>query len=91
MFNFKEFLTKGLVDGVKTGQTRYTLTMRAAGLIERGMLDTGDLEPLSDALDERDRIEQEKAAQEAVDEGFTVSPDLEEGTATETEEAEASE
>lgn len=58
MFDFKEFLCKGLVDGVKTGQTRYTLTLRAAGLVEKGFLDTADLEPLAKALDEREAAEE---------------------------------
>lgn len=58
MFDFKEFLSKGLVDGVKTGQTRYALTMRAASLVEKGLLDTADLEPLAKALDEREAAEE---------------------------------
>ena len=57
MFDFKEFLCKGLVDGVKTGQTRYTLTLRAASLVEKGLLDTADIEPLAKALDEREAAE----------------------------------
>ena len=32
MFDFRAFLSKGLVDGVRSGQTRYALTMRAASL-----------------------------------------------------------
>lgn len=63
MFDFKAFLSKGLVDGVKTGQTRYALTLRAAGLVEKGFLDAADLEPLATALDERDAAE--KTAEEA--------------------------
>ena len=54
MFDFRAFLSKGLVDGVRGGQTRYALTMRAASLVEKGLLDTADLEPLAKALDERD-------------------------------------
>lgn len=61
MFDFREFLSKGLVDGVRGGQTRYALTMRAASLVEKGMLDTEDLKPLAAALDERDA--EEKAAE----------------------------
>ena len=57
MFDFRAFLSKGLVDGVKTGQTRYTLTLRAASLVEKGLLDTADIEPLAKALDEREAAE----------------------------------
>lgn len=57
MFDFRAFLSKGLVDGVKGGQTRYALTMRAASLVEKGMLDTSDIEPLAKALDEREAAE----------------------------------
>ena len=59
MFDFRAFLSKGLVDGVKGGQTRYALTMRAASLVEKGLLDTADIEPLAKALDEREADEQE--------------------------------
>lgn len=59
MFDFRNFLTKGLVDGVMGGQTRYALTMRAASLVEKGLLDTADLEPLAKALDEREAAKQE--------------------------------
>lgn len=59
MFDFRDFLSKGLVDGVRGGQTRYALTMRAASLVEKGLLDTADLEPLAKALDEREAAEQE--------------------------------
>ena len=59
MFDFRAFLSKGLVDGVWGGQTRYALTMRAASLVEKGLLDTADLEPLAKALDEREAAEQE--------------------------------
>ena len=52
MFDFRAFLSKGLVDGVRGGQTRYALTMRAASLVEKGLLDTADLEPLAKALDD---------------------------------------
>ena len=54
MLDFRAFLSKGLVDGVRGGQTRYALTMRAASLVEKGLLDTADLEPLAKALDERE-------------------------------------
>ena len=64
MFDFKEFLCKGLVDGVRGGQTRYALTMRAASLVEKGLLDTTDLEPLAKALDER---EDDEDTQEVTD------------------------
>lgn len=57
MFDFRAFLSKGLVDGVRSGQTRYALTMRAASLVEKGLLDTSDLEPLAKALDEREAAE----------------------------------
>ena len=57
MFDFRAFLSKGLVDGVRGGQTRYALTMRAASLVEKGLLDTADLEPLAKALEERDAAE----------------------------------
>ena len=57
MFDFRAFLSKGLVDGVRGGQTRYALTMRAASLGEKGLLDTSDLEPLAKALDEREAAE----------------------------------
>lgn len=57
MFDFRVFLSKGLVDGVRGGQTRYALTMRAASLVEKGLLDTADLEPLAKALDEREAAE----------------------------------
>ena len=59
MFDFRDFLSKGLVDGVRGGQTRYALTMRAASLIEKGLLDTSDIEPLAKALDEREAAEQD--------------------------------
>ena len=59
MFDFRAFLSKGLVDGVRGGQTRYALTMRAASLVEKGLLDTADIEPLAKALDEREAAEQE--------------------------------
>ena len=59
MFDFRAFLSKGLVDGVRGGQTRYALTMRAASLVEKGLLDTADLEPLANALDERDAAKQD--------------------------------
>ena len=59
MFDFRDFLSKGLVDGVRGGQTRYALTMRAASLVEKGLLDTADIEPLAKALDEREAAEQE--------------------------------
>ena len=58
MFDFRGFLCKGLVDGVRGGQTRYALTMRAASLVEKGLLDTADLEPLAKALDEREAAEE---------------------------------
>lgn len=58
MFDFRDFLCKGLVDGVRGGQTRYALTMRAASLVEKGLLDTADLEPLAKALDEREAAEE---------------------------------
>ena len=57
MFDFRAFLSKGLVDGVMCGQTRYALTMRAASLVEKGLLDTADLEPLEKALEEREAAE----------------------------------
>ena len=57
MFDFRAFLSKGLVDGVRGGQTRYALTMRAASLVEKGLLDTADLEPLAKALEEREAAE----------------------------------
>ena len=57
MFDFRAFLSKGLVDGVRGGQTRYALTMRAASLVEKGLLDTVDIEPLAKALDEREAAE----------------------------------
>lgn len=57
MFDFRAFLSKGLVDGVRCGQTRYALTMRAASLVEKGLLDTADLEPLAKALDGREAAE----------------------------------
>ena len=57
MFDFRSFLSNGLVDGVRCGQTRYALTMRAASLVEQGLLDTADLEPLAKALDEREAAE----------------------------------
>lgn len=57
MFDFRAFLSKGLVDGVRGGQTRYALTMRAASLVEKGLLDTADIEPLEKALDEREAAE----------------------------------
>ena len=57
MFDFRVFLSKGLVDGVRVGQTRYALTMRAASLVEKGLLDTEDLDPLAKALDEREAAE----------------------------------
>lgn len=59
MFDFRDFLSKGLVDGVRGGQTRYALTMRAASLVEKGLLDTADLETLAKALDEREAAEHE--------------------------------
>ena len=59
MFDFRAFLSKGLVDGVRSGQTRYALTMRAASLVEKGLLDTADLEPLAKALDEREAAKQD--------------------------------
>lgn len=65
MFDFRAFLINGLVDGVRGGQTRYALTMRAASLVEKGLLDTADLEPLAKALDEREAAEQD--AQEVTD------------------------
>lgn len=58
MFDFRDFLSKGLVDGVRCGQTRYALTMRAASLVEKGLLDTADIEPLAKALDEREAAEE---------------------------------
>ena len=58
MFDFRAFLSKGLVDGVMGGQTRYALTMRAASLVEKGLLDTSDIEPLAKALDEREAAEE---------------------------------
>ena len=58
MFDFRAFLSKGLVDGVRGGQTRYALTMRAASLVEKGLLDTADLEPLAKALDKREAAEE---------------------------------
>ena len=60
MFDFRAFLSKGLVDGVRVGQTRYALTMRAASLIEKGLLDTADIEPLAKALDEREAAEEKQ-------------------------------
>ena len=57
MFDFRAFLINGLVDGVMGGQTRYALTMRAASLVEKGLLDTADMEPLAKALDEREAAE----------------------------------
>ena len=57
MFDFRAFLSKGLVDGVRGGQTRYALTMRAASLVEKGLLDTVDIEPLAKPLDEREAAE----------------------------------
>ena len=57
MFDFRAFLSKGLVDGVRGGQTRYALTMRAASLVEKGLLDTADLELLFMSLDYRDAAE----------------------------------
>ena len=57
MFDFRAFLSKGLVDGVRCGQTRYALTMRAASLVEKGLLDTADIEPLEKALEEREAAE----------------------------------
>lgn len=57
MFDFRAFLINGLVDGVRGGQTRYALTMRAASLVEKGLLDTADLEPLAKALDDREAAE----------------------------------
>ena len=57
MFDFRAFLSKGLVDGVRCGHTRYALTMRAASLVEKGLLDTADLEPLAKALEEREAAE----------------------------------
>ena len=66
MFDFRAFLSKGLVDGVRGGQTRYALTMRAASLVEKGLLDTADLEPLAKALDEREAAED---TQEVTDSG----------------------
>lgn len=59
MFDFRAFLINGLVDGVRGGQTRYALTMRAASLVEKGLLDTADIEPLANALDEREAAEQD--------------------------------
>lgn len=59
MFDFRAFLINGLVDGVRGGQTRYALTMRAASLVEKGLLDTADLEPLAKALDERESAKQD--------------------------------
>lgn len=59
MFDFRAFLINGLVDGVSGGQTRYALTMRAASLVEKGLLDTADIEPLAKALDEREAAERE--------------------------------
>lgn len=59
MFDFRAFLSKGLVDGVRGGQTRYALTMRAASLVEKGLLDTADIEPLANALDEREAAKRE--------------------------------
>ena len=64
MFDFRAFLSKGLVDGVRGGQTRYALTMRAASLIEKGLLDTADLEPLAKALEEREAADD---TQEVID------------------------
>ena len=58
MFDFRAFLSKGLVDGVMGGQTRYALTMRAASLVEKGLLDTANIEPLAKALDEREAAEE---------------------------------
>ncbi len=58
MFDFRAFLSKGLVDGVRGGQTRYALTMRAASLVEKGLLDTTDIEQLAKALDEREAAEE---------------------------------
>ena len=48
------------MDGVRSGQTRYALTMRAASLVEKGLLDTADLEPLAKALDEREAAEEKQ-------------------------------
>ena len=62
MFDFRAFLSKGLVDGVRGGQTRYALTMRAASLVEKGLLDTADLEPLAKALEEREAAEDTNVA-----------------------------
>ena len=59
MFDFRAFLINGLVDGVSGGQTRYALTMRAASLVEKGLLDTADIEPLAKALDEREAAKQD--------------------------------
>lgn len=42
---------------MRGGQTRYALTMRAASLVEKGLLDTADIEPLAKALDEREAAE----------------------------------
>ena len=61
MFDFRAFLSKGLVDGVRCGQTRYALTMRAASLVEKGLIDTADLKPLAKALDERDAAEDKQS------------------------------
>ena len=63
MFDFRAFLSKGLVDGVMGGQTRYALTMRAASLVEKGLLDTADLEPLAKALDEREAADDTQEVQ----------------------------
>ena len=63
MFDFRAFLIKGLVDGVSGGQTRYALTMRAASLVEKGLLDTADLEPLAKALEEREAAEDTQEVQ----------------------------
>ena len=62
MFDFRAFLSKGLVDGVRGGQTRYALTMRAASLVEKGLIDTADLEPLAKALEEREAAEDTNVA-----------------------------
>lgn len=48
----------GYVSDGAGGQTRYALTMRAASLVEKGLLDTADLEPLAKALDEREAAEE---------------------------------
>lgn len=76
MFDFKEWLKSGLIDGYKQGSFSmpYIITM-TANYIVAGMLtqsDAAEIQAVCAAWDEElKRIEEEKKAQEEIDPGFT--------------------